>query len=128
MAGKVESEIRRTITAGLTLHTPCRHVPFVVDLIDGLGVVLLLGKGQSPTRLTWECLEGIVPFMREHGGEVVIGGKHATVGTPGTLDGYLKDCSKTNTAGYVASTLAEAGFLNSWTSGQDAFDWGVRGD
>lgn len=111
MGGHVESAIRRTISPGQSLHTPSRHAPFVVDVIDHRGVVLLLGKGQWRTPLSWECLEGLVPYIREHGGEVVIGGKHATVGAPGTLDGYLKNCLKTNTANYVASTLAEAGVL-----------------
>lgn len=111
MPGPVESAIRRSITPGMTLHTPSRRAPFVVVAIDREGVVLLMGVGQWPTRLTWECLEGIVPYLRDHGGEVMIGGQHTVVGRPGTLDAYLKACVSRTTAGWVASMLTTAGIL-----------------
>jgi len=61
--------------------------PFTVDRLDSLGVALLLGQGQWRTRLTWECLEGIVPYMRDHrGSTLVIGGQQTVHGQPGTLD------------------------------------------
>ncbi len=83
MAGPVESAIRHTITPGMALHTPSRHAPLVVDAIDSKGVVLLLGeKGSSRHRITWECLDGVMPFLREHGSEVAIGGRHEWLALP----------------------------------------------
>ncbi len=96
--GPVESAIRDRIGEGQELHTPARKARFVVDRIDERGVVLLLGKGGWPTRLSWECLEGVAPFLSGRGW-IVIGGRYETAGEPGTLDEYLKRCTKTSTAG-----------------------------
>ena len=86
----VRRAVEERVSSGSQLRTPSRGKPFVVHTIDGGGVVLLLGAGRWPTRLSWECLEGVVPFIREHGGEVDIGGRHEVEGNPGTLDEWLK--------------------------------------
>ena len=108
---KVEDSVRRSILPGAELRTPARKKPFWVEQIDGQGVVLLLGEGRWPARLSWDCLEGVVPFVRDLGGEVPIGGRHDVVGNPGTLDEWLKGCIKTTTAGWVAVLLEEAGIV-----------------
>ena len=107
----VEQAIRLHVHPGQVLHTPSRKAPFVVERIDSDGVVLLLGKGQWWTRIRWECLEGVIPYIRQHGGIVDIGGQHAVKGRPGTLDGYLKGCLKRTTAGWVAVLLETAGIV-----------------
>ena len=109
--GPVEKAIRSSVHEGQVLHTPSRGAPFTVERIDAKGVVLLLGKGQWWTRISWTCLEGVVPYIRHHGGIVDIGGQHVTEGRPGTLDGYLKGCIKRTTAGWVAVLLKTAGVL-----------------
>jgi hypothetical protein len=81
-----------------------------VERIDSEGVVLLLGGKEAWTRLTWECLEGVVPFLRERG-EIPIGGQHVVEPELGTLDEYLKGCMKRNTARWVASLLEAAGVV-----------------
>ena len=81
-----------------------------MDRIDQRGVVLVLGKGGWHTRLSWECLEGIVPFLSARSW-TIIGGRFETPGGPGTLDEYLKGCLKTSTAPWVAAMLAEAGIV-----------------
>lgn len=108
--GKVESAIRRAIPTGSTLRTPSRSKPFIVDTIDGDGVLLLLGKGQTRARLSWECLEGIPRFLKGRGWTEV-GSKYEMEGEAGTLDGYLKDHIKVTTAGWVARVLEEAGVI-----------------
>ena len=110
--GRVERAIRQSIRQGQTLYTPSRHAPFTVGKIDSHGVVLLLGKGQWATRLSWECLEGVVPFLKRYGGVVDIGGQHQTVGRPGTLDGYFKDCISRTVAGWMAVILETAGLVD----------------
>jgi hypothetical protein len=105
----VESAIRARVRPGQTLSTPVRSKEFEVGRVDSEGLVLLLGKGRWWTRLSWECLEGIIPYLREHGGAVVIGGQHTTTPTPGTLDAYLKQCVKRTTANWVAVVLELAG-------------------
>ena len=107
--GAVESAIRSSLAEGQVLYTPTRPAPFVVVGIDSRGVTLLLGKGQSKPHLNWACLEGIPDYVKHHGGEIEIGGRHPTLGRPGTLDGYLKRCSTTDTAGYVAVVFETAG-------------------
>jgi hypothetical protein len=69
----VEESIQQSIHPGQELRTPARDMPFWVERIDKEGVVLLLGRKRWPTRLSWSCLEGAVPFIRERGGEVPIG-------------------------------------------------------
>jgi hypothetical protein len=73
-------------------------------------VVLLLGKGEWPVTLGWDCLEGAVPFLAERG-TIDIGGRHSVAGNPGTLDEYLKGCTPVNTSGWVAVLLEEAGIV-----------------
>ena len=73
--------------------------------------MLLLGKGQHPARLSWGCLEGVVPFIERAGGDVRIGGQNDVEGIPGTLDEYLKEFTTTNTAGWVAALLEAAGII-----------------
>ncbi len=111
MARTVELAIRESIGTGQELQTPSRKKPFIVARLDGDGMVLLLGAKRAATRLTWSCLEGIVPFIQGHGGEVPIGGRHDVEGNPGTLDEWLKGCVNRTTAGWVAVVLETAGIV-----------------
>jgi hypothetical protein len=108
--GPIESAVRSAIAPGQRLATPSQGAPFKVEQIDHEGVVLLLAE-RWWTRLSWECLEGIGPFLQGRGW-TPIGSKYATEGTPGTLDGYLKGWVKRATAGWVASLLEAAGVLD----------------
>lgn len=72
--------------------------------------MLPLGEKEARTPLTWECLEGIVPFLA-HRSWVDIGSVYATQADPDTLDGYLKSFVKRATAGWVASVLERAGII-----------------
>jgi hypothetical protein len=108
---RVEEAIRQSISPGQELRTPKGKKPFWVGEVDGEGLVLLLGQGRWRTRLSWVCLEGVVPFSHARGGEVRIGGRHDVVGNPGTLDEWLKGCVKTTTAGWVAVVLENAGVV-----------------
>jgi hypothetical protein len=80
--------------------------------MNRLGIVLLLGAGEHRTPLTWVCLEGILPLLRGRGGEIEIGSRHDVFGKPGTLDEYLKNCTKRTTAGWVAVVLEAAGLVD----------------
>ncbi len=111
MARTVELAIRESIIDGQELRTPSRKRPFIVDRLDSDGVILLLGAGQWKTRIAWPCLEGVVPFIENLGGEVPIGGHHDVRGNPGTLDEWLKGCVNRTTAGWVAVVLETAGVV-----------------
>jgi hypothetical protein len=108
---KVEQAVRAAIHEGQELSTPSRQSPFWVERLDHRGVVLLLGRQQTPTLLTWECWEGTVPFIRQRGGEVEIGGRYDVGGNRGTLDEWTKTCINRGTAGWVAAVLAHAGVV-----------------
>jgi hypothetical protein len=108
---RVEVAIRRAVHPGLELRTPSRKKPFLVHSLDSEGVVLLLGSGRWRTRIDWECLEGVVPFIQDRGGEIPIGGRHDVKGNPGTLDEWLKKCVSRTTAGWVAVVLEKAGVV-----------------
>lgn len=103
--GRGATAIRGLLKAGQTLFTPTARSPFSIKSIDADGVVLLLGKGEHAARLSWECLEGVVPFIEGVGGDVRIGGQNDVEGIPGTLDEYLKEFTTTNTANWVAPLL-----------------------
>lgn len=110
MAGVVERAVRASIGVGDELRTPSQGAPFIVKSFDRRGVVLLLGKQQTPTPITWTVLEGVVPFL-EGRGWVPIGGVYDTHADDRTLDGYLKRHIKRATAGWVAVLLEKAGVL-----------------
>src|SRR5437870_3968191 len=109
-SGPVERAVRGAVGAGQRRATPVRAAAFIVESIDGEGVVLGLGAGTWRTRLSWSCLEGVVPFLAGKGW-VEIGSRYEVEGKVGTLDGYLKRCVKRATAGWVAALLETAGLV-----------------
>jgi hypothetical protein len=109
--GPVEQAVRASFTTPATLHTLGQRKPFVLDRIDQTGIVLLLGSQRNYTPLAWECLEGIVPFLRRRFGWVPAGGTYVVGGEHGTLDEHLKDCISRQTSRWVAVVLKEAGVV-----------------
>lgn len=112
MHGPVERAIRYWITEGEILYTPdpTKAVPFKVRTIDGKGILLLLGKKETPTKISWECLEGIPAFLRSKGW-VKIEMTFNTKGTPNTFDGYMKKHIRRATANYIAVVLEKANIV-----------------
>jgi len=108
--GPVQRAVRASLAPGDTLATPVRGAGFVVERIDDVGLVLLLGQGGWWTRLTWGCLEGIPPYIAGRGW-VRIGSKYEISADPGTLDAYLKEHVKRATASWVAAVLERAGIV-----------------
>jgi hypothetical protein len=109
--GPVEQAIRSNLRAPATLHTLGRHKPFVLERISPDGIVLLLGRQRNYTPLEWECLEGIIPFLRRRPGWVLAGGTYVVEGEVDTLDEHLKDCISRQTSRWVAVVLRDAGVL-----------------
>jgi hypothetical protein len=109
--GEVEQAIRARFRTPVTLHTLGQGRPFVLERIDNNGIVLLLGKQRNYTPLSWDCIEGIVPFLRRHPGWVLAGGTYVVDGELGTLDEYLKGCISRQTSRWVAVVLKEAGVV-----------------
>ncbi len=109
--GPFERAIRASIAAPATLRTPSRGAPFVVHQLAFGGIVLLLGATRAWTPLSWECVEGIAPFLRGKG-FVLAGSTYNVEGDPSTLDGYLKGCTKRATANWVCAVLAHAGVVD----------------
>ena len=108
----VEEAIRARFRATPTTpYTLSQHKPFVLQQIDGNGIVLLLGKQMNWTALDWNCLEGIVPFLRKRTGWVLADGTYVATGDIDTLDEHLKDCTSTQTSRWVTVVLAEAGVV-----------------
>jgi len=108
--GPVQRAVMNTVHSGDKLHTPAQKAEFEVAQVGGNGIILLLGKKQARTPLSWECLEGIPKFL-EGKGWVDIGTKFDTSADPTTLDGYLKGCIKRATAGWVAVVLERSGVI-----------------
>lgn len=107
--GPVEQGIRDRLSAGSTLHTISQASPFLLEKIDGEGIVLKLAMRWS-TRLSWQCLEGTVLYLRGRGW-VQARGVHSLESAPGSLDAYLKGCVKRNTTNWVVVVLRDAGVL-----------------
>lgn len=110
-SGPVKRAIRGAVGTGQRLATPVRAAAFIVESIDGEGVVLGLGAGRWRTRLSWSCLEGILPFLAGKGW-VEIGSRYEVEGKVGTLDGYLMRCVKRATGAWVAALLETAGLVD----------------
>jgi hypothetical protein len=109
--GPVEHAVRSRFSAPATLHTIGQEKPFILSAIDRDGIVLLLGGGHWHTRLTWGCLESVIPFLRSHPGWVPAGGKFSVDGEPGTLDEHLKRYLKRDVARWLARVLELAGVV-----------------
>ena len=65
--GPVAQAVRRMFAAPVTLHTLGQRKAFVLAEVDSEGIVLLLGRSQARTALSWECLESVPSFLRGHG-------------------------------------------------------------
>jgi hypothetical protein len=111
LLGPVENAIRTTFTVPVTLDTIGQEKPFVLREIDSDGIVLLLGRGGWHTRLSWQCLESVVPFLRGQAGWVPAGGVHSVAGEPGTLDQHLKRYLKRGIARWLTRVLRDAGVV-----------------
>jgi hypothetical protein len=109
--GPVERAIRDRFRTSETLHTLSQGKPFVLDRDDHKGIVLLLGRHQNYTPLAWDCLEGVVPFLRRRPGWMPAGGTYVMDGETDTLDEYLKGCISRQTSRWVAVVLKEAGVV-----------------
>jgi len=59
--------------SGWELQTPSRKKPFIIDWLDREGIIFLLGAGQRKTEIAWLCLKGVMPFIKDLGGEMPIG-------------------------------------------------------
>jgi hypothetical protein len=107
MAGHVERAIREHVAPGESLRTPTGSATFVVHELNETGVVLLLGDKETRTTLSWECLEGITEFLPSYDW-LPVGANRDPAGNRRTLDEYLKQCVKRQTANYVAVVLEQA--------------------
>ena len=113
----VERTIRNSIEVGTTLLPPNRKCGggkgemFIVETLSRGGIRLSVGKKNSKINFTWNELEGVVPYMKELGGQIRIGAVKASTGSLGSLDGYLKRNSQTMRSSYAASILHKAGIV-----------------
>jgi hypothetical protein len=110
VAGSVEKAVRSAIVEGERLPTPTGRAEFVVDVINGRGIVLLLGQKRTPTPIGWGCLEGAADFLRGRSW-IPVGANRDVAGKPGTFDEYMKAHVQRQTANYVAALLARAGVV-----------------
>ena len=109
--GPVAQAVRRTFVAPVTLHTLGQRKAFVLAKVDSEGIVLLLGRSQARTPLSWECLESVPSFLRGHGRWVAAGGARSVSGEPGTLDEHLKQYLKRDVARWLVQVLLNAGVV-----------------
>ena len=85
--------------------------PFDIFRFESDIVRLRVGKMGAPINLKWSELEGVVPFVRNLGGEIEVKPVKAVVGLPTSLDGYLKQNQKVMRSTYAASLLHHAGVV-----------------
>jgi hypothetical protein len=110
VAGRVEDAVRKSSLPGEHLATPTGRGRFTVARYTSDGLVLLLGKKEAWTPLSWRAIEGVPEFLRGRGW-VPVGSVYSTRSQYGTLDEYLKTFLKRATAGWVAVLLERAGVL-----------------
>lgn len=108
---RIEPAVRHHCSSGMRLSTPSGRGEFSVKLIDEKGVILLLGAKEAATRISWECLEGVDPYLRGRGW-VEIGSVFDARSKSGTLDEYLKKHVYRATASWVAALLETAQVLD----------------
>jgi len=112
MPGPVETAIRSKISPGQLLKTLDiqKSAPFEVKSMNTEAIILLFGKKKTPTKISWQCLEGIPAFLKGKGW-VEVGTVYYTRANPGTLDEYMKGWINRGTAGWVAAVLEKVGIV-----------------
>jgi hypothetical protein len=110
VTGRVENAVRGSVSPGELLATPTGRGQFKVERYTSEGLVLLLGRKEAWTPLSWHAMEGVPDFLRGRGW-VAIGSLYSTDSQPGSLDQYMKSFLKRATAGWVAVVLESAGVL-----------------
>lgn len=108
--GPVERAIRKTFSPPVSLRTLAQGSGFELETLDDRGIRLLRGE-RRPTRLSWECLEGVPAYLRQHPGWIPAGGSHVGAGAPGTLDEHLKRYLSTHVSNYITRILLDAGIV-----------------
>ncbi len=110
--GPVERAVRNSLSEGEKLQTPSgRGTLFTIDKFDRTEVRLSVGTTGAPIIISWHEFEGVVPYLRELGGEIGIGAVNAVTGQPATLDDYFKSSSTVRRSNYAASILDKAGIV-----------------
>jgi hypothetical protein len=109
--GPAQIAIRGRVHEGDQLGTPAQSEPFWVARISADGIVLELGKKRTETFFPWACIEGVVPFLEQHGRVRINGSGKSQHIVQGTLDGYLKRHVNRLTAGWIAALLEKAGVV-----------------
>jgi hypothetical protein len=107
--GPVEKAIRSAVHEGDPLVTPTHSKPFWVGRISAQRIILELGAQRTPTIFEWACIEGVLPFLKQHGRIRIGGSGRSSRIVPGTVDGYLKKHVNRDTAGWIAALLERAG-------------------
>lgn len=111
MMGPTEIAIRGSVHEGDLLSTPAQSEPFWVAKISADGIALELGKKHTETFFPWACIEGVVPFLEQHGRVRINGSGKSQDIVQGTLEGYLKLHVNRLTAGWIAALLEKAGVV-----------------
>ena len=113
--GPVERAIRRALGSGCTLLTPGLGIPATnqKEFTAAPDAQFVSISQISKQYVTWEILEGVVPYMQERDGIIEIGAKNSAHSEPDTLDRYLKSSYGValRTATYVAPILEKAGVV-----------------
>jgi hypothetical protein len=91
-----------------------------VDRLDSRGVTLLFGPKRTSTFFSWDCLEGVVDYLKGRQW-VPVGANRDLAGNPNTLDWYLKQHVPRQTANYVAVLLSHR-----WGAGTGRRQTGAR--
>lgn len=107
----VQDQLRRRIHPPLTLTTPVRSAPFVVQEFTERGVVLLLGKKRAWTLIPWHALDELISTLQVRSRMRVAGSGYSTDLVGGTVDGLLKKYVNRATAGWVVALLETADLL-----------------
>lgn len=110
MAGRVEVAIRASVTPGDRLLTPTGRGAFTVARYTDDALVLLLGKQEAWTPISWRGVEEIPDLLRGRSW-VFIGSSYSMDAVVGTLDAHLKKFLARATAGWVAVVLEKAGVV-----------------
>ena len=105
--GPVERQVRQHCSNGTTLNSPSKQSYFITSELNESGIrVDKIGVQY----ITWESLEGVVPYLRDLGGKAQIGAVMSAIVEPNTLESYMRGCIGVNimTGTYVAAILENA--------------------
>ncbi len=112
--GPVEERIRATLVPGCPLSIPKRRGRFRIGEFYASGMTIITGAANVNTFISWDCLEALVPKLKQMNSPVRVFGNHDPDyhGIPRFVEDCLASWFTRSMGPWITGLLAAAGIVN----------------